>query len=70
MSTTATVRSYTAAALGLGFGVALTMVASTTPALADPPALRGPCAFDPAYLPHTPDAIEGWSGSCLERAGI
>jgi hypothetical protein len=68
MSTTATTRFY--AALGLGLGVALTLVTPATPVLADPPSLRGPCAFDPASLPHTPDAIEGWIGNCLERAGI
>ena len=25
------------------------------------------CAFDPRYLPRTPDAVEGWYRGCLDR---
>ena len=28
---------------------------------------RPGCRLDPRYLPHTPDAVEGWYRSCLDR---
>ena len=28
---------------------------------------RAGCRLDPRYLPHTPDAVEGWYRSCLDR---
>jgi hypothetical protein len=28
----------------------------------------GECSFDPRYLPHTPDAVEGWYASCSAGA--
>ena len=27
----------------------------------------GDCRLDPRYLPHTPDAVEGWFASCHDR---
>jgi hypothetical protein len=29
---------------------------------------RSGCRLEPRYLPHTPDAVEGWFRSCLESA--
>ena len=34
------------------------------------PADDGACSFDPAYLPRTPDAVEGWYANCRARQEI
>ncbi len=53
-----------AAALALT-GLVLTPLGPTAAAEMD--THRGVCHYDPAYLPHTADAIEGWYAQCRNR---
>lgn len=55
----------TMACLGLFIGAALTPLGPTAAAEMD--THRGVCHYDPAYLPHTADAIEGWYAQCRNR---